>query len=86
IFGLYPRKGAMLPGSDADLVVVDMDKPWTLTADQLFQRNKHSAFVDYTFQAAVLQTIRRGETIYANGQIKARPGSGQLLVCSHVLT
>lgn len=83
IFGLYPRKGAMLPGSDADLVVVDMDRPWTLTADQLFQRNKHSAFVGYGFKTAVVQTIRRGETIYANGQITARPGSGQLLSRRH---
>jgi allantoinase len=79
IFGLYPRKGTILPGADADLVVVDADKEWTLTPDQLFYKNQHSAFVGCKFKGQVERTLVRGETIYFGGQIRAKPGFGQLL-------
>ena len=51
IFGVYPQKVALLPGSDADLVVVDLEREWSLTAEQLFSKNQHSAFVGHTFGA-----------------------------------
>ncbi len=79
IFGLYPQKGALLPGSDADLVIVDLDKVWTLAVDDLFYKNKHSAYVGYSFKGAVERTIVRGVTVYQDGQITASPGFGQLL-------
>jgi allantoinase len=79
IFGLYPQKGAMLPGSDADLLVVDLEKEWTLSADDLLYKNQHSAYVDYSFKGVVEQTIIRGVTVYKNGQIMVQPGFGQLL-------
>jgi allantoinase len=80
LFGVYPQKGALLPGSDADLVVVDLEKAWTLSADQLFYKNKHSAYVGYTFKGQVLRTILRGETVYADGEFKVQPGFGRLVV------
>ena len=43
IFGLYPNKGSLLPGSDADFTIVDLDQDWVLTADELLYKNKHSA-------------------------------------------
>jgi allantoinase len=79
LFGLYPRKGDLLPGADADLVVVDPDKVWTLTADQLFYRNKHSAYIGSTFTGCVERTLVRGVTVYEAGEIKVQPGFGQLL-------
>lgn len=80
IFGIYPQKGAILPGSDADLVVVDLDAEWTLTADQLFYKNKHSAYVGYSFKGEVVRTLVRGETVYQDGEIKVQPGFGRLVV------
>ena len=80
IFGLYPSKGSLLPGADADFTVVDLDKKWTLTADQLFYQNKHSAFVDYIFQGAVIQTFVRGRCVFREGQIEAEPSYGKLLI------
>ena len=53
LFGLYPQKGGILPGMDADMVVVDLDREWTLKADQLFYKNKHSAYVGFTFKGMV---------------------------------
>ncbi len=78
-YGLYPRKGAILPGADADLVLVDLDEEWTLTADQLFYKNAHSPYIGYRFKGAVKQTFVRGKTVYKDGKILAEPGSGQLL-------
>jgi allantoinase len=79
IFGLYPRKGALLPGADADLVVVDAQRRWTLTADQLLYKNPHSAYLGVTFLGAVEKTFVRGTLVYAQGEVQVQPGFGQLL-------
>ena len=80
LYGVYPRKGVIAPGADADLVVVDLDQVWTLNADQLFSRNQHSAYVGRTFKGKVLKTFVRGKLVYDNGEIVAEPGYGQLLL------
>jgi allantoinase len=80
VFGVYPQKGAIQPGSDADLVVVDLDQEWTLTADQLFYKNKHSAYIGYSFKGAVERTMVRGETVYLAGEFKVQPGYGKLVI------
>jgi allantoinase len=77
LFGVYPQKGAIAVGCDADLVIVDLDREWTLSADQLFYKNKHSAFVGYSFKGAVDRTFVRGQTVYHNGRITVEPGFGQ---------
>lgn len=79
LFGLYPRKGSLLPGSDADFVVVDLDREWELSADELFYKHKHSPYVGARFKGLVRRTVVRGETVYEDGQIVAQPGYGQLL-------
>ncbi|MCB0028605.1 MAG: hypothetical protein KDE28_11895, partial [Anaerolineales bacterium] len=45
----------------------------------LFYQNKHSAFTGYPFKGAVTQTFVRGQTVYLDGRIMAKPGYGQLL-------
>ncbi len=79
IFGLYPRKGTIRPGSDADLIVVDPDKSWRLAAEDLHYRNRHSAFTGFQFQGSVEQTFVRGVSVCEQGTIKVEPGFGQLL-------
>ncbi len=79
IFGLYPQKGALLPGSDADLIIVDPDRTWTLANEDLYYRNPHSAFTGFEFQGWVERTFVRGVTVCENGVITAEPGFGQLL-------
>jgi allantoinase len=79
IFGLYPRKGSLVPGADADLVVVNLDKEWVLTSEQLFYKNKFSPFVGYKFKGAVERTFVRGITVYNNGEIIVSPDFGQFL-------
>lgn len=79
IFGFYPRKGVIMPGSDADFAVVDLDKEWTLTGDQLFYKNQHSAYVGYSFKGKVIRTIVRGVTVYDDGKFLVQPGFGNIL-------
>jgi allantoinase len=79
IFGLYPKKGSLLPGSDADITVIDLQKEWTLASEDLFSRHQQSAYVGYTFKGAVDRTIVRGKTVYHGGKITVEPGYGQLL-------
>jgi allantoinase len=66
-----PNKGRVDVGFDADLVLVDPDKSFTLQAADLQQRHKSSPYVGSTFRGMVRRTIRRGETIFVDGKITA---------------
>ncbi|MEN4013493.1 MAG: allantoinase AllB [Chloroflexota bacterium] len=79
IFGLYPQKGAIQAGADADLVVVNIDKEWTLTTDMLLSKNRHSPYVGYSFKGCVERTLVRGTTVYQDGVVIGKPGYGLLL-------
>ncbi len=80
VFGLYPQKGTILPGSDADLVIVDPDRRWTLAAEDLYYRNRHSAFTGFEFRGRVERTLVRGVSVCEQGTITVEPGFGRLLV------
>ena len=73
-----PNKGALAVGNDADLVFVDSASASTLTQDDLYQRHKASPYVGRTFHVVVRRTLRRGETIFADGRITAR-GQGRFV-------
>ena len=79
IFGLYPRKGALQPGSDADMTVIDLDEEWRLSTGDLLYKNKHSAYIGYTFKGKVEQTFVRGQPVFQHGKIVAKPGFGKAL-------
>lgn len=68
------RKGAIAPGRDADLVLVDLAKTHVLRSEDLRQRHPSSPYVGQTFRGIVRRTIRRGETIFADGHVAAARG------------
>lgn len=78
-FGLYPRKGTIRPGSDADFALYDLDAEWTVRAADLFTRHKWTPLDGTRLRGRVVATIRRGETLYERGEIRAEPGSGRFL-------
>jgi allantoinase len=78
-FGLYPRKGALLVNSDADLTLVDLESEWILGQADLHTRWPLSPFVGRTFRGRVVATLVRGTTVYRDGEVLAQPGFGQLL-------
>ncbi len=79
LFGVYPKKGSLQPGADADLTVVDLDAEWTLDPEMLFYQNKYSAYDGLTFKGKVEQTLVRGQTVYQDGQIRVESGYGKFL-------
>ncbi|MDY6846854.1 MAG: amidohydrolase family protein [Chloroflexota bacterium] len=83
LMGLYPRKGAIQPGSDADFTIVDLDESWTFTKDDILSKNKHSGFEGRNFKGRVLKTFVRGTLVYDQGEIVAPPGHGMLLKREH---
>jgi dihydroorotase-like cyclic amidohydrolase len=80
IFGFHPRKGALQVGSDADLVIVDLDLEQEVTAETTLS-DYSSAFDGRTLRGWPVLTMRRGEVIFADGRIPdtVRPGSGHVL-------
>lgn len=71
-------KGALVPGTDADLVLVEMGGPWTLTKEDLVSRHALSPYVGRTFRARVARTIVRGRTVWA-GNTLVGPAHGRLV-------
>ena len=71
IFGLYPRKGVIQAGSDADLVLVDPSAKTTARADQMLSRQRHGALEGLEFSFAI-------RAVYVRGQ-EPRPGLGRFL-------
>ncbi|MFC4766726.1 allantoinase [Effusibacillus consociatus] len=68
-FGLYPNKGTIAVGSDADLTLVDLQFPFLLEASDLLYRHKQSPYVGKTFRGLVLYTLLRGRVIFQKGEI-----------------
>jgi allantoinase len=80
ILGLYPRKGTVLPGADADLVIWDLDSEWTVDAQrQQFSKNPWSPFQGRVARGRVERTLVRGATVYRDGEVVAAPGHGRFL-------
>jgi allantoinase len=77
--GLYPRKGALEVGSDADLVLVDLDREWVLGASDLRTRWPISPFLGRVFKGAVATTLVRGTVVWRDGVSHVEPGFGQLV-------
>lgn len=65
-------KGSLSPGKDADIVLIDLANTFTLGENDLQQRHKISPYLGQSFRGRVRRTIRRGETIFLDGQITAR--------------
>jgi allantoinase len=75
--GLYPRKGALDPGSDADFVLVDLDREWILRRGDLRTRWPVNPFVGRTFRGSVVATFVRGQEVWRDGTARVPPGFGR---------
>jgi len=78
LFGLYPRKGTIAVGSDADVVIWDPDLKRTIRNEDQLANARFSIFSGWEVTGWPVITIRRGEVVYQDGKILATAGSGQL--------
>jgi dihydropyrimidinase len=79
IFGMYPRKGVLAPGSDADIVLWDAAADHTISAATHHMRVDYSMFEGFRVRGNARDVYSRGELIVSNGKFVGKPGRGQYL-------
>jgi allantoinase len=79
VVGLYPRKGAIGVGADADVTLWDLDREWVVDRNDLLSRHPWTPLEGRSLRGSVETTIRRGEIVYRDGELIGEPGSGLFL-------
>lgn len=80
-YGIYPRKGALLPGSDADVTLVDLAGETTFSPQTMHTHAREVAHLFYgrRLRGKVSQTILAGETVFKDGDVTGATGKGQFV-------
>jgi dihydropyrimidinase len=79
IFGLYPKKGIIQEGSDADIVVFDPALPFTISAGNMHGNSDYTLFEGKEVLGAPVFSMQRGEVIIEDGQLKRKQGNARFL-------
>jgi len=79
IFGMYPKKGTLSPGSDADIVIWDPNAEHVISAKTHHMRVDYSMFEGFHVKGNARQVFSRGEMIVDNGKFLGKAGRGQYL-------
>ena len=79
LFGLYPRKGTISIGSDADIVVFDSRQRKIIRAEDMHSASDWDPFEGWEVRGWPRMTLSRGEVIVDNGKVLAEAGRGRLL-------
>lgn len=79
LFGLWPRKGAIRVGADADLCLIDPQRTFRVAGDQMESASDFDPYEGYVAKGWPVLTMSRGETVMEDGVVRSKPGRGQLL-------
>jgi dihydropyrimidinase len=79
MFGLFPRKGTIAVGSDADIVIFDPEKEQTISVKTHHMNVDYSAYEGRRLRGAVETVLSRGRVIIEGGEHKGKAGDGQFL-------
>lgn len=77
-FGLFPRKGSLVPGADADIALVDPHADWRVDDEWWRGKSRNSAFWNRSGKGLPVKTFLRGQLVYRRGEMVGQP-RGQLL-------
>ena len=77
IFNLYPRKGCIVEGADADLVLWDATASKTISAKTQASKGDFNVFEGRTVRGLASHTVSQGRVVYARGEVRAERGAGR---------
>lgn len=80
LLGLYPRKGALRIGSDADVVLVDTGQEHVLSNDNIVSKAGWTPFDGRRVKGRPVMTMLRGQVVAENGKVAAEPGGGRFTI------
>ncbi|HEV2010451.1 MAG TPA: allantoinase AllB [Candidatus Limnocylindria bacterium] len=83
-FGLGARKGRIRAGGDADIVLLDPDREWTLEPSAVQTRSGLTPYAGRRFTGAVVRTLVRGTTVFRDGDFPAAAGHGRFVAAERV--
>ena len=79
IFGIYPRKGAIRPGSDADLLIYDPNVTKTITATEHIGNSGYTPYEGWTQIGSPWMTLLRGKVVLNQGKLEQGSGFGEFI-------
>jgi dihydropyrimidinase len=79
IYGAYPRKGALVPGADADVVLWDPELTTTATAENRHGNVDYTPYEGMTFNGGPASVYVRGNLVYKDGEVVGEHGSGRFI-------
>jgi len=79
IFNVYPKKGAILEGSDADIIILNPNASFKMSATAHHSRSDTNVYEGRTGKGKVEVTISRGSVVWENGVLNVMPGSGKYI-------
>ncbi len=79
IFRLFPRKGQIMVGADADLVLLNLREQWSLSSNNLYTKAGYTPFEGQKIPGKIVATFVRGKPVWERGMFRAQPGWGRMI-------